>query len=237
MNIMIVMNKKIPEFNFVDMPDYFTQVLRSNMQSSSKSFANLKTHISSHKGFLGISQRTFSEFLNTSKQFSLDKVITNLGWLGFRDRLAAVFLDYKLNGHFSNYTNLKSINDLLDWESSMKSCMVEGYGRLFLLGLYLKMGGLSEFENAEFKCFDFFCENLCKNGKVKLIEVDWVLLLLFHFKHVFGETQLKSMIDQSFSLNAIYEQLSDDEKYFTMRNLLKYGASIGDHEIFFSQSI
>ena len=224
--------------DFIKLPDYFSLLLRSNMQVSGRAFSNLKATIWDNKGFLSIVSRTFSEI---DPDLKLEKIINSLGWLGFRDKLASQFVHFQEHGAWGNNRDLLNINDILDFEERLKPYTVEGYSRSFLLAFFIKMAFINS-QSEERRIFENFvfdeeCLDLLTQGKSRIIQIDWVLIGLHHFQNYLGTSILKSHLGEGSSYSALYSQLNNNQQYEMTSNLLSYSASIGEFDTFFAKNI
>ena len=79
--------------------------------------------------------------------------------------------------------------------------------------------------------------HILKKSKIKIVKVDWLLLSLYHLEGYLGRELLLGEIDKGIKFEKLYKKLTDEQKSVMMGNLLSYGYSIGDHEIFYSKTI
>jgi hypothetical protein len=219
---------------YVPIPPYFSDLLRANMQGSAQSVLNVKSVFTENKGAEAILKTCFKE-VDPNTRF--DKIFQTLGWLGFRDRLAASFLHYQLKGFFSEEVDLQLIQDLLGFESRLESCSVEGFSRGFLLAFYFKMSYvqfLRDHPDREFK--DFFLRpeifQALKLIKTKNIKVDWLLLMLNQFMIFLGSEKVLQYLKEGKRYQDLYDLLNEDQINTMTRSFLSYGASINEEDIF-----
>lgn len=74
--------------------------------------------------------------------------------------------------------------------------------------------------------------DLLKFSKARSQYPDWMLLLLYHFDNFFGREKLTEFLKTSTPYEKIYEQLTHDQKASLCLNLLAYGYSINEPDIF-----
>jgi hypothetical protein len=227
------------KFPFVSLPDYYTQLLTTNIQNSTGTNTNLELYINENKDLNFLIKRIFTDIDNDG---FLGKILSISGWIGIRNRLAAVYIEYAITGIFPEVANLSLINDLVTLENKLRHFTSTGYSRSFLLGFYSKMsiihmqkitdiGDLSPFvikdEHLEYM----------KISKSKSVRIDWLMFQLVQFDYFLGRDRMLSLLRSGATYDALFSMLLNDEQKAVMENCLSYGASIGDNEFFVSNSI
>ena len=222
-------------FPVVNLPDYFTSILKSNMQVSGQSFATLNTFIYSKPALLALVQRIFKD-LGTN--VDVGKIIKSLGWVGFRNRIANAFLEYELNGFFPEVLDSSLIVDLLNIEEDVKQYEVSGYSRGFLLGFYLKIIEIKRKKNKQDDFnFDLNFIPFFEFSNSRFPKIDWSYLMILHFNEFLGEKNLKKHLVNKVGFDHIYAELTEDQKNTFAENLLSYGCSIGESDIFYATQV
>jgi len=226
------MNK--PTLSYINLPEYFTRVLCSNMQSGEDNFDNLGAYIRSEPGFLGLVERCFSD---VDEKLRTETIIKSLGWYGFRNRMAAIFLEYQLNGKFPVKPNLELCHELVALEDNVKNQTVEGFSRAFMLGLYWKLHRYKD-NNSFMESFNWK-EVLThfKHTKARVIKVDWLLFMIVHFHAYLGKEVLREALKGTPDYSELYSRLDENQKREYLNNALSYGASINEAEFFYQARI
>ncbi len=222
-------------FPVISLPEYFTYILRSNMQVSGQNFAKLHAYIESQLPFHSIIKKVFFDF---GGRVEIGKVIKSLGWVGFRNRMANAFLQYEQQSYFSDELDSSLVIDLVNMEEDLKSYEVSGYSRGFLLGFYIKMIEIRHKKNnLNHFTFDLSLIPLFELSTSKAQRIDWSYLILMHFNEFLGEQKLKDHLNKRSGFDFIYSELSDQQQSLFSENLLSYGCSIGEADIFHSTQV
>lgn len=222
---------------YVHLPQEFTWLLQSNMQSTGNGFSHLKKTIWSTSNFQSLASRTFSDL---EGHLSFEKVITSLGWLGFRDRLAGAYLYHQKYGVFPEEPCLDLVSDILDFEDSLKGQTIDGYNRAFLLGFYLKMNLLGQKRNNH-----SFKVSMISSDVSKLLElvntkttyIDWLYISLANACEVHGLERVRKLLEAGGGFASLRRGMTNDQDYQFIRSFLAYGASIGHLEVFYNPTI
>jgi hypothetical protein len=149
-----------------------------------------------------------------------------------------VYVDYALTGEFPTRPNIHNIASIIDLEEEVKSYTVAGFSRGFLLGFYLRMAEIQmEQQGRDFAIVTDELIDIFKKSKIKIVKLDWLLLSLYHLEGYLGRELLLDEIDKGIKFEKLYKKLTEEQKSVMMGNLLSYGYSIGDHEIFYSKTI
>ena len=219
----------------INLPDYFTAILKSNMQVSGQNFGRLYTYIHSTPPLLAIVKKVFKDFgFNTE----ISKIVKSLGWIGFRNRMANAFLHFEKDGFFSEELDSGLVADLVNLEEDFKPFEVSGYSRGFLLGFYIKMSEINSIKNKrDYNYFDLSYIPLLTFSNSRISNVDWVYIMILHFSQFLGEETLKEVLKKGLGFNHIYSHLKDDQKELFAGNLLSYGHAIGEPDIFYPSRV
>jgi hypothetical protein len=225
----------VEQFPIISLPDYYTLMLRSNMQVSGQHFGDIQSFIQSKPPLLAIVKKVFHDL---GPNVQIENIIKSLGWIGFRNRIANAFLDYELNGHFPDTLDSSLIVDLINIEEDVKSFEVSGFSRGFLLGFYLKMIELNGIK-LKLNRFNFNLNNIpfLEFSNSRFPKVDWSYLMIIHFIEFLGEAELKNHLVKKTGFDFIYSKLKKDQKIIFAENMLSYGCSIGESDIFYATQV
>ena len=122
----------------------------------------------------------------------LGKIISIAGWIGIRNRLAAVYIEYTMTGRFPDIANLNLVSDILNIENKLRHFTPVGFSRAFLLGFYAKMSlvkikKLNDTDNLIPDLVPLMIKDehieFMKYSKTKSMRIDWVMLQLIQFDH------------------------------------------------------
>lgn len=219
----------------LNLPDYFTLILRSNMQVSGQNFSTLNSYVYSKAPLLALVNKIFKEF---GPNVEVGRIIKSLGWVGFRNRIANAFLEYELNGYFPDVLDSSLIIDLINIEEDVKQYEVSGYSRGFLLGFYLKIIEIRREKNKQNKFqFDLNFIPFFEFSNSRFPGIDWSYLMILHFNEFLGEKKLKKYLVNKIGFDHIYGELTEDQKIIFAENLLSYGCSIGESDIFYATQV
>ncbi len=225
-------------FPTISLPGYFTQLLVSNIQSTTQTNTNLELYINQNKEFNALVKRIFRDI---DQDGFLGKIVLISGWLGIRNRMAAVFLEHAMTGKFPDQANLKLVSDILNVENKLRHFTGPGFSRVFLLAFYAKMSHIhvrnmvEDHELSPLVIKDEHIE-LMKFSKSKSVRIDWLMLQLIQFDHFFGIERLGQLLASGTRYDALFSLLTEDEQSQMMSNSLNYGASINDQDIFISDT-
>jgi hypothetical protein len=225
-------------YPFVNLPDHYTQLLRVNMQSSGKNFSELQYYIAEHKGLYLMFRKIFEDIDSSG---NVNKVLKSLGWHGVRDRFACLYIEKLINGQFPKNVQTGNCFGLLGLEDRLKPFCIGGYSRAFLLGFYFKMASIElsiagDSSGSELIKIDEVFEVLALSTS-RTIKIDWVVILIQHLILFLGKDEVVELVRAGGKYQDIYELLTQDQKQIYINNLLAYGASINEKDIFISDHI
>ncbi len=171
----------------------------------------------------------------------LEKTMLALGWPHFRDRMASIFLYKKIYGTYPVSTSMELVEDIKNLETRFVQHAVHGVSRLFLLGFYLKLANI-EIQHRE---SNQFLEITVPEEIGPLLDltqgrsekVDWLILILMHLLQGLGEKMLTNALVGGKKFQELYELLPPEARSKMLNNLLAYGASINESEIFLYEKI
>jgi hypothetical protein len=225
-------------FPYVSLPEHFTRLLVSNIHHSTYSNANLDLYLNENRELNIFFKKYFTDI---DRDGFISKILSVTGWIGIRNRLAAVYLEYAITGFFPDVANLALINDLISLENKLRHYTSTGYSRSFLLGFYVKM---SLIQNQKKENVDSYTPliikdehlNYMKFSKTKSIRIDWLILQLVQFDFFLGQERMSSLLASGTSHEALFSMLLNNEQQLMMENCLRYGASINDTEFFLTNA-
>ncbi len=222
------------EFQHVTLPDYYTHLLKVNMQSSAKSAFDLKAFLHQHKESSVLLKMIFADLDNTG---STDRLLKAVGWLGIRDRMANAFCHKLITGGFHSKQDYSLITDILEFEDQLKKYTVEGHSRAFLLGFYLKnlllqlrVTKTDESIVSLVNSDEIF--QLLQFSRARIIKIDWLIILILHFKFFFGFQPLLQDLKAGKDWNYFYQKCTPGQLGTLITNMLCYGSSINENDIF-----
>lgn len=223
------------QFPVVNLPDCFTQILAANMQVSGQNFSNLHSFVLETKSFHALAQKLFKDMGNSAE---VGRIIKSLGWVGFRNRMANAFLQFESNGRYPESLDETLLIDVINTEEDFKPYEVSGYSRAFLLGFYIKMADIHSRKRGKSKfTLDFTCISYMDFSNSKFPKIDWVYLQLVHFNHFLGDQKLKNHLSNRSGFEKIYSELSNEQQDMMAKNLLAYGCSIGEADMFYETRV
>jgi hypothetical protein len=222
----------------IKLPQTLSFLLSHEMQLSTATLSFVCSIIEKDPAFTLLIQKSFSEF---DSQGRLDCIVKSLGWRHFRDRLVSLYVFRSLYDKYPKTTDLRLVDDLINFEESFKQFSVDSNSRLMLLAFYVRLFEIDFFNQKkesinllnEFKAlYDLLSLKNSKSPKI-----DFLLLLLWHLKNIFGEEEIKSSIKLGINFQDIADRMSLEQKNTFAANCLSYGASISEYELFIHDRI
>lgn len=225
------------QFPHVILPREFVQLLKVN-QSSGNS-ASIFEVLKSNRGLYEVLDVAFSEF-NDGR--GLEKTMVALGWANFRDRFASLYIYKAIHGRYPLKTDMGLVEDIIKFEALFSESSVSGQSRPFLLGFYLKLAQIrtQELEKNKFLEFRLPEETILPILRLtpsRTEKIDWIILLVFHFNQAIGEKSLAGALLAGKSFDEIYSMMSEESRKRMHENLLSYGMSIQEPEIFLYEKV
>ena len=224
---------------YIALPADFIDLLKLDMNTRGAGFKKLKSKYWHEGSVSSLVKKCFFDIDSTGR---FERIIHSLGWLGFRDRLAAAYIEYQLTGHFPNVPDISYIDDILELEELLKPYTIDGHGRGFLLGFFLKMS-LCESIRKDPK-IDLLPININKEviklldlGQSKLLHIDWLYLTLLEISNFKRVSYLRENLKSGVNFKDLLIDLPEKERQKIIFNLVTYGASIKDREIFFDEVV
>lgn len=206
------------------------------MTTSSKNHRGLQNYILQDPSLKGIVSRIFTQ----GDSFDILSHIKSLGWDGIRDRLLAFYIHYALTKKHCEKINLDLVEDIIHLESQLRFTTVSGYSRLIQLLFYIKLdsiesGSTGIKSHPLYPCPDTI-EILKKTNK-RTIDIDILIIIIKHFLDFFSKEELGEFIGQGYSYESYFLKMSDDQVDILCQNMLSYGASIGESDLFTAMKI
>ncbi len=216
----------------VILPAEFVTLLKANLPTSTSSqqiFDVIRPNLSLYS----ILENGFREF-NDGR--GLEKTMTALGWSNFRDRMASLYIHKAVFGSFPNKTSMELVEDIKNLESRFSENSVHGFSRIFLLGFYLRLANIQiqNRENNQFLEIKIPEEvaPILKISQGKSEKVDWLILIVMHFLYGLGEKIVINSLVNGKSFDELYSMMTPENRKTMMDNLLAYGTSIREPDIF-----
>lgn len=224
-------------FPHVVLPKEFVQLLKANLTGASPTA--IFDIIRPNRGLFEVLDVAFREF-NDGR--GLEKVMVALGWANFRDRMASVYISKAIHGQWPLKTDMGLVEEIQKFEATYADSSVSGPSRAFLLGFYLKLSQIrtQELEKnkfLEFRLPDEVILPLMKITQARAEKIDWMILLIFHLSEALGEKSLAGALLGEKSFDEIYEMMSDESRKRMHDNLMSYGMSIHEPEIFLYEKV
>ncbi|MCM2349081.1 MAG: hypothetical protein NDI69_03610 [Bacteriovoracaceae bacterium] len=190
-------------------------------------------------------QALYMTLENAFKDFDdgrgLEKTMMALGWPNFRDRMGSIYIYKKIYGHYPVSTSMELMEEIKLLEQRFFNHSVHGHSRLFLLGFYLKMANfqIQHRENNQFLEIKIPEEisPLLKLSQGRSEKVDWLILILTHFLHALGDKLVINALMTGKKFEDLYELITPDRRKMMFENLLAYGASINEPDVFLYEKI
>jgi hypothetical protein len=223
-------------FPYVSLPEYYTRLLTSNIQSTALANNNLELYINANKELNTLVKRIFKDI---DPDGFLGKILSISGWVGIRNRLAAVYLEHAMTGKFPEVANLGLVSDLINVENKLRHFTPQGFNRAFLLAFYAKMSLIKIkmiSDSRELSPLIIKDEHIefMKLSKAKSVRIDWLMLQLIQFEHFLGLERMNGLLKGETRYSSLFSLLSSEEQTQMIDNFMTYGASIYDTDIFTS---
>jgi hypothetical protein len=176
------------------------------------------------------------------KKIGLGKLFNGLGWSNFKDRWSVLYIHKSLYGSFPDELDLDLAEDIKKLDVRFSRLQLLGNSRIYLLGLYLKMINLEHKKlNADAED-DYWVipetlDQIFVSHAFKSDKADWLVLSMWQFLHFLGAEKILQVKDEGKPYEMLFAYLTEPQRYQFINNLLAYGASINDSEIFVSKKV
>lgn len=215
------------------LPDELIFLLKSNMTHDQDILSFIYEVLENNQSLQYLFNHTFS-YVEGEKTFR--EMMKSLGWLHFRDRLSALYLNRIRDGYFPTQIDSSLINDMLILEQRLEDNTIQSVSRSYLLGFYLTTLKLTdEHFSARIPRVVF---DLMKISRSRIERIDWMVLLLWHFATFLGDKYLhEAIVNERKTYQELYERLTKAQQKHMIRNFLHYSYSIQDPDFFKNQLV
>jgi len=205
--------------SFINLPKEIVSLCKLDMNSSNAKI--LTTNILKKNAFI---------------QMSMNKDLEIYGWQELRNRLSELYLSKLLFGHYINHASKDLVDELKKFEDHFYKFTINGFSRVFLLGLFLKMHNIQLQDKENNGNFHFELHpkiiDLLKISKVKIVKIDYLILLLHHLIELTSFEMTYEWISSKLSFDEIFVKLSPDIQRVIHHNFLSYSSSISEPDFF-----
>lgn len=230
-------------FPYVSLPEQMTRLLVANIYNSNQNNNQLELFISENKELNVLVRKIFRDI---DVDGFLGKIISIAGWLGIRNRLAAVYIEYAMTGNFPDSANLNLVSSVINIENKLRHFTPNGFSRSFLFGFYAQMAliqlkKLTDISNLTTNLVPLIIKDehieFMKYSKSKSVRIDWVMLQLIQYDYFLGTERMNTLLESGLRYEALFALLATEEQKIFISNCLSYGSSIFDSEIFTSNLV
>lgn len=216
-------------------PEQLTKVLCSNVQDTRKAYTKVAKYLQSSSYLEKLIQKYFSAY--QSRQ-SLEDILNYTGWELFRLRLIGIYLEYIQDERFPENPNPDMSNEVDLFARAFDRFCVNGYSRHYLLGFYLRAIELQPFSKLHLLDEVQEVRDILAISKFKHEKLDWLILLVWHLKIFFGkDLLLKYIHEHNGDYYSVVANVSKEQREVLVRNLLTYGQSINETELFLFEKV
>jgi hypothetical protein len=216
----------------VILPTEFITLLKMNL-SITTSAAPIFDVFRPNPAAYMVMEKAFSEFDDGR---GLEKTMLALGWSNFRERVASIYIYKAIHGQFPAKTSMDLVEDTKNLEARFNGHSVNSYSRAFLLGFYLQLANIQiqKRENNRFLEIKVPEEvgAFLSISQGRSEKIDWLILITMHFLFAMGDKMLLNALHSGKKFDDLYALLTEDQRRNMLDNLLAYGASIQETEIF-----
>jgi len=219
------------KFPIVELPEYYSGLLKLNISSIDKALAIIPAYVLEHQHLKFLVKKYFKDI---NSQGHVAPILKSLGWVNFRDRLCSLFIYRQANGVYPEIVNSDISKGINLFEQKILSYSVNGFNRGYLFGFYLKMARIYTNSSQDYNFLNIEQEilELLALSKVRIIQIDWLLIMILHFSHFLGIEVLRDELKKETKFRVLYKSLSLEEKDLMVENMLAYGASIDEPDAF-----
>ena len=221
----------------VIMPTEFVLLLKTNL-SITTSPAPVFDVIRPNRAIYSVLENAFKEFDDGR---GIEKTMIALGWSNFRDRMASLYIYKSIYGNFPNKTSMELVEEIKELENRFSSHGVHSLSRIFLLGFYLKLANIQTQRRSNNKFLEIKIPEeigtFLKLSQGRSEKIDWLILIVLHLLNGLGDKLLMNALASGKKVDDLYGLLTPDFRKLMLDNLLAYGASIGEQDIFIYDKI
>jgi hypothetical protein len=228
---------KTVRFPFIHMPEEFLTLLKSNISVTTSSSPVFDVIRPNRALYLTLEKA----FQDLDDGRGLEKTMMGLGWPNFRERVASLYIYKSMNGEYPKKTQMDLIEDLKQFEAKYQNHSVHGTARVFLLGFYLRLANI-EIQNRDNNQFLELkipeeISGILKLSQGRTEKIDWLILITTHLYNALGEKLLTNSLASGKKLEELYQMMPVDRRDEMHSNLLSYGASIQEPDMFVYEKI
>jgi len=222
---------------YISLPFELIQILKTNLSINNPSLA-IADIIRKSPSLSVILQRPFQEF---NLGLDMERSIASMGWQNFRDRLAGIYIHKSLFGAYPSRPTIDEVLDIKNLEDIFSDHYVRGPSRVFMLGFYLRLLNIHSRNHLGNDANEIKIPqdviSIIKNSKSKSLKIDWLILILMHLSHGIGHHELLQEMNKGKKVKELYFLLNKDQRKLMIDNLLAYGSSIGESDLFLYDKI
>lgn len=221
----------------VILPTEFLSLLKTTINVSTSS-APVFDVIKPNQALFCLLEKAFKEF-DDGRGF--EKTMVALGWANFRDRMASIYVYKLIYGNYPNKTSMNLVQDIKHLEVRFTNHSVTSISRLFMLGFYLKLANIETQRKENNKYIEIKIpedlENYLKVSHGRTEKIDWLILTTMHLLNGLGDKPMMNALVAGKKFSELYNLLTPELRKNMLDNLLAYGASIGEPEVFLYEKI
>lgn len=214
------------------LPKEFVSLLKTNLSVVSTP-APVFDVIRPNQAIYMTLEKAFQEFDDGR---GLEKTMIALGWQNFRERMGSLYVYKAIHGHYPIRTSMDLMDEVKDLENRFVNHSVQGFSRVFLLGFYLKLANIQtqRRENNKFLELKIPEEigSFLRLSQGRSERIDWLILIIMHLLSGLGDKLLMNALVSGKKFDDLYAVLAPELRKNMLDNLLAYGASIGEQDIF-----
>lgn len=224
-------------FPYVNLPLEFVTLLKQNLPATTPPGPVFDV-IRPNRALLSVLENAFKEFDDGR---GVEKVMTALGWSNFRERMASIYVYKTMYGDYPSRTNMELVEDIHEMETRFSAHSVNSFSRLFMLGFYLKLANLSiqQSEDNQFLEIKVSPEigSILRLSQGRSEKIDWLILIVIHLNAALGEKMLINNLAAGKKFEDLYQIMPKDAQEIMSHNLLAYGASIQEPDVFLYEKV
>jgi hypothetical protein len=224
-------------FPFVIMPQEFVTLLKANLPVTTPP-GPVFDLIRPNRALFLILENAFKEFDDGR---GVEKVMTALGWSNFRERMASIYIYKSMHGEYPSKTDMELVEEIKEMEARFTDHSVTSFARLFMLGFYLKLANISIQRREDNKFLEIKIPqeigSLLKLSQGRSERIDWLILILLHLSASLGEKMLMNNLISGKKFEELYILMPKDAQELMSQNLLAYGASIQEADVFLYEKV
>ena len=225
------------QFPHIVLPVEFITLLKTNIAVTT-TFEPIFEVIRTNRAIYFALETAFKEF---DSGRGLEKTMMALGWSNFRDRMASVYVHKAISGDFPSSTSMSLVDDIKQMEQRYSGHGIHSLSRIFLLGFYFKMVNVEKQKLSPEKLDELAIpdelDEILQITQGRSEKIDWLILITLHFMNGLGKKIFMNALVSGKNFMEIYYLLDPDLRRGMLNNLLAYGASIREEEVFLYERI